>query len=94
MNKIFKKKMNTIKVPCFIFAKVSKNNYNISKKKVTKKKIFNAIKHAKLASQKSTRMSDNIILWNHVDDLTLQYYDENIHSEQDIEWLYNMTKDL
>lgn len=86
--------MTTLKVPCFIFAKASKNTNHNSSKKVTKKEVFNAIQRAKLGSTKSNRPSDTTILWNRVDTLTLQYYDENEHSENDIKWLYDMTNDL
>ena len=86
--------MSTIKVPCFIFAKTYKNTNHNSIKKVTKKELYNAIQRAKMGSKKSNRPSDTIILWNRVDDLTLQYYDENEHSENDIKWLYDMTNDL
>lgn len=86
--------MTTLKVPCFIFAKASKNTNHNSSKKVTKKHIFNAIQRAKIASKESSNDIKNIILWNYVDDLTLQYYNENEDSKEDIKWIYDMTNDL
>ena len=87
--------MISIIKPCFIFAKSSFNsNHKEYPKKVTKKQVYNAIQNAKYASQRSPNIIDNIVLWNRVDDLTIQYYDENINSKEDIKWLYEMTKDL
>ena len=87
--------MTSIIKPCFIFAKSSfKSNHKEYPKRVTKKQVYNAIQHAKYASQRSPNIIDNIVLWNRVDDLTIQYYDQNVNSAQDIKWLYEMTKDL
>ena len=82
--------MTSIIKPCFIFAKSSfKSNHKEYPKRVTKKQLYNAIQHAKYASQRSPNIIDNIVLWNRVDDLTIQYYDQNDVSKGFLEELFN-----
>ena len=72
----------------------SKKSIKNIKQELTKKKLYNEIKYALKLSKENGNEKRIFKQWEYIDKLTLQYYDENINSIDDIVWLYDITKDL
>jgi hypothetical protein len=87
--------MFILKSMCVACIASNKHQYKkvASKKNViTKSDIEHAIQRAVRTSKLPGKDHVTALLWERVDDLTLQFYDENEGSAEVIQWLYQNTE--